>query len=420
VKPEREHFDVAVVGAGPAGLRAAEVAALSGARVCVIEAGRTPGRKFLLAGRSGLNLTHSEPFPSLVSRYGADAERLREILHSFSPTDVQAWSAGLGEPCQVGSSGRIFPKSWRAAPLLRAWLTRLDALGVTVRTQTRWTGFVDNTPSLTVQTVHGTETIGCAVSVLACGGASWPRTGSDGSWLPALSDLGVTTVPFGSSNAGLRVEWSPHVLAHSGEPIKDVALRHGNGPPVRGDLVIVNTGFQGGPAYSLASLVDQQRRQAAINLFIDVRPDLTEDVIAERLHRRRPGESSATLVKRLFGFPPATMALLNEWQRLPVDPIALADHLKNLVVPVTGADPIDRAISSTGGLAWTALSPELEILRLPGVFAAGEMIAWDAPTGGYLLQACLSTGGWAGRHAARFSGHLGNQRPGFSATPMDA
>ena len=435
-----ELFDVAVVGGGPAGLMAAEAAASAGAKVVVVEAGRMPGRKFLLAGRSGLNLTHHEPIDRFLAHYGPDQRLLRPIVEAFDPDALRQWCASLNEPCSVGTSGRVFPASWRAAPLLRAWLKRLDALGVTFRTSTQWTGFVDSGPSIAVQRRHhrvtgGTgptdpvgpdpvghdpanprrqdpvgqgpvadgpvETIRAGATVLACGGASWPRTGSDGAWVHVLSARGVLVGPWGPSNAGLRLQWSPYVQRFVGAPIKSVALRTADGRTVRGDLVVVASGLQGTPAYTVSS--EAARALAAsgtLTLTLDLRPDHTADELAQRLGARKAGESLSHALRRLAKLSPAAIALTNEFARAPHATDELAAYLKAVPLHIVGTESIERAISSSGGVAWNALDARLGVRGLHHVFAAGEMISWDAPTGGYLLQACFSTGAWAGTHAA--------------------
>ncbi len=423
-----ESFDVAVVGGGPAGLMAAEAAADAGAKVVVIEAGRTPGRKFLLAGRSGLNLTHHQPIDRFLAQYGPDQPLLRPMVEAFDPDALRQWSASLGEPCSVGTSGRIFPASWRAAPLLRAWLKRLDERGVAFRTSTRWNGFVDGGPSITVKPhapgapgqssetngdrrdvaadddthdVDADEVIRTRATVLACGGASWPRTGSDGAWVHPLSAQGVLVRPWGPSNAGLRLNWSPYLQRFVGEPIKGVALSSVDGRAVRGDLVVVAGGLQGTPAYTVSGAAARSfSATGTVTLNLDLRPDDSADRLAQRLAARKPGESLSNVLRRLAKLSPAAIALANEFARPPHETAALAAYLKALPLPVVGTESIERAISSSGGVAWNALDGRLGVRGLYHVFAAGEMIAWDAPTGGYLLQACFSTGAWAGTHAA--------------------
>ena len=411
-EPVARTVDVTVVGAGPAGLMAAAVAARHGASVLVIEACRTPGRKFLLAGRSGLNVTNSESTDRFLAQFGPNAPSLAPMLAAFTVDDLCAWSASLGQPTIIGSSGRVFPEAWRAAPLLRSWLASIAAIGVEIRTETTWTG-IDRVGRLLLANSEGRrERIATATTVLACGGASWPSTGSNGAWVGGLEPHGVRLVPFRPANAGLTVAWSNHMRRFVGQPIKDVlvaAVTTGSGespslvatPAVRGDLVVVGSGLQGTPAYTVSSVVAEavgHGRQA--ELRVDLRPDLDVDTIAERIARRRSGESTTNVLRRALRLSPVAIALANEADRAPALGHDLAQHLKAVPVPLTGTEGLRRAISSSGGIAWDELDEALRIRQLPSVFAAGEMIAWDAPTGGYLLHACLATGAWAGHHAA--------------------
>ncbi len=385
---------VVIIGGGPAGLMAAEVAATAGASVVLVEAARTPGRKFLLAGRSGLNLSNTAPADRFLAAYGSDASYLGPMLSAFDANALGRWSSSLGEPVVVGSSGRVFPASWRAAPLLRAWLRRLAELGVEIRTSTRWIGFDDVVAPITVGASESSRNWPARATVLACGGASWPRTGSDGRWVPVLSDRGVSVEGLRPANAGLTATWSAHLLRHEGAVLKDVSVLAPGGRPVRGDLVVVRTGLEGTPAYSLAA-----GTSGPSSILIDLRPDLTESELTDRLRSSRQGESNAHRLRRI-GMSAVAVALANEQARSPSEPEKLARHLKSVPVAMTGTAPLSRAISTAGGIRWSALTDELRIERLGPVFAAGEMIAWDAPTGGYLLHACLATGAWAGRHAA--------------------
>ncbi len=383
---------------------AAEHAAAAGASVLLIEAGRIPGRKLLVAGRSGLNLTNTEPPEPFLRRYGTSAEHLRPILDAFSVDDLRAWASSLGQPTIVGTSRRVFPEAWRAAQLLRAWLTRLRSAGVELRTETSWEG-IDDDGRAVVRHAGRVEHTASRATVLACGGASWPRTGSTGSWAEVLARSGVRSLPFRPANAGLTVAWSEHVRRFLGEPLKDVTLTvtsdKSGRRSVRGDLVVVGSGLQGTPAYSVSSLVAEAiGHNDRVELTVDLRPDLDVETIAERIARRRSGESTANVLRRALKLTPVAIALVNEVGRAPSLGLDLARHLKAVPLRVTGTEGLDRAISSAGGLPWDALDDHLQIRSLPSVFAAGEMIAWDAPTGGYLLHACLATGAWAGRHAA--------------------
>ena len=430
--------DVTIIGAGPAGLMAAEQAAAAGASVLLIEAGRLPGRKLLVAGRSGLNLTNTESADRFRRRYGSAAEQLRPILDAFSVDDLRTWASGLGVPTMVGTSGRVFPTAWRAAPLLRAWLAALRAAGVELRTETSWEDIDDDGRVVIRQTDH-VETISSRTTVLACGGASWPRTGSTGSWADVLARRGVRSRPFGPANAGLTVAWSDHMRRFLGEPLKNIALTVTSGTSgtsgtvtsgtatsgtsgtatsgtvtsgtvtsgtsgrrsVRGDLVVVGTGLQGTPAYTVSSSVaDAIGDDDLVELTIDLLPDLDVETVAERIARRRSGESAANVLRRALRLSPVAIAFVNEFGRAPSLGLDLARHLKAVPLRVTGTEGLDRAISTTGGLPWDALDDQLQIRSMPSLFAAGEMIEWDAPTGGYLLHACLATGAWAGRHAA--------------------
>ena len=396
--------DVTIIGAGPAGLMAAEHAAAAGASVLVIEAGRIPGRKLLVAGRSGLNLTNTETPDRFLRRFGTSAEHLGPILDAFSVDNVRAWASSLGQPTMVGTSRRVFPEAWRAAPLLRAWLARLRSAGVELRTETSWEG-IDDDGCVVVRHAGRVEHIASRATVLACGGASWPRTGSTGSWAEVLARRGVRSLPFRPANAGLTVAWSEHLRRFLGEPLKDVTLTvtsdRSARRTIRGDLVVVGSGLQGTPAYTVSSLVAEAiGHDDRVELTVDLRPDLDVETVAERIAQRRSGESTANVLRRALKLTPVAIALTNEAGRAPSLGLDLARHLKAVPLRVTGTEGLDRAISTAGGLPWDALDDGLQIRSLPSVFAAGEMIAWDAPTGGYLLHACLATGAWAGHHAA--------------------
>ena len=392
---------VLVVGGGPAGLMAAEAAARAGAAVTLAERMPSVGRKLLLAGRSGLNLTHAEPFGRVLARYGEAAPALRDALEGFPPERLRAWAAELGQETFVGSSGRVFPVAWKASPLLRAWLARLAALGVAIRTRHRWTGFGPD-GALHFDAPDGPVRIEAGAAVLALGGASWPRLGSDGTWVPVLREAGFAVAPLRPSNVALRIAWSDPVRSRfAGEPLKRVALRFGDATS-RGDAVVTEIGLEGGAVYPVsAALGEAAARGGEARLVVDLRPDLDRDALAARLARRRPGESTATLLRRT-GFAPVAGALAREAGPLPADPPELADRLKRLPLRVIGTDDAARAISSAGGLALSGLDGP-GLAGRPGVFAAGEMLDWDAPTGGYLLQACFATGHAAGEAAARFA-----------------
>ena len=392
---------VLVVGGGPAGLMAAETAARRGAAVILAERMPSVGRKLLLAGRSGLNLTHAEPFEAVLARYGDAAPALRAALEGFSPDRLRAWAAELGQETVVGSSGRVFPLAWKASPLLRAWLARLVELGVAIRTRHRWTG-LEADGAFRFEGPDGPVRIEADAAVLALGGASWPRLGSDGGWVPLLRDSGFAVTSLRPANVALRIAWSDPVRTRfAGEPLKRVALAFDT-VASRGDAVVTEIGLEGGAVYPVsAALGLAAARDGEARLLVDLRPDLDREALAARLARRRPGESTATLLRRA-GFAAVAGAVAREPGPLPADPAELADRLKRVPLRVIGTDDAARAISSAGGLRLSELDgPALR--RRPGLFAAGEMLDWDAPTGGYLLQACFATGHAAGEAAARFA-----------------
>ena len=374
---------VTVVGAGPAGLMAAEAAAGAGAEVTIVDQRRSFGRTLLLAGRSGLNLTHAEPLEVFLGRYGDGRAMLEPAIRAFPPDAVRAWADELGADTFVGSSGRVFPAAMRATGLLRAWTARLAGLGVAMRTGETWAGFADD-----------------GATVLALGGASWPSVGGDGSWCAHVETAGIQVVPFVASNAGVLVAWSAPLLERfEGVPIKNAALTAGV-RTVRGEPTITATGLEGGPIYALGPEL-----RSGHGLEIDLQPDLDADALAARLvDRRRPKDSVSTWLRK-GGLSPVDVALLRDTtgNRLPTEATAVADLAKAVPIPVEGLAPIDRAISTAGGVALDAIDDTGMLLDRPGTWVAGEMVAWDAPTGGYLIQACLSTGHRAGVAAARWA-----------------
>ena len=374
---------VTVVGAGPAGLMAAEAAASAGVDVTIVDQRRSFGRTLLLAGRSGLNLTHAEPLEVFLGRYGVGRAMLEPAIRSFPPDAVRAWADELGADTFVGSSGRVFPAAMRATGLLRAWTARLTGLGVAMRTGETWAGFADD-----------------GATVLALGGASWPSVGGDGSWLAHVETAGIPVVPFAASNAGVLVAWSTPLLERfEGVPIKNAALTAGS-RTVRGGPTITATGLEGGPIYALGPEL-----RSGHGLEIDLQPDLDATALVARLvDCRRPKDSLSTWLRK-GGLSPVDVALLRDatGNRLPTDAAAIADLAKAVPIPVEGLAPIDSAISTAGGVALDAIDNTGMLVDRPGTWVAGEMVAWDAPTGGYLIQACLSTGHRAGVAAARWA-----------------
>jgi hypothetical protein len=370
-----------------------------------------------------LNLTNSEPVAALLDHYGPQQQRLADAIAAFSPSDLRAWCAGLGEPTFIGTSGRVFPRSMRATPLLRAWLQRLNDLGVVLATRTRFTGWARRPDGsvdpgrITVAGTSATASVGAdlvaeltaGVVVLALGGASWPRVGSDGTWAATLGAAGVEVHPLRPANCGVMRTWTATFLErHVGSPVKNVAVTVAGAPPApaaRGDLVITNTGLEGGPVYSVSAEVRRTiDRSGSATLLVDLHPDLTEAEVAARLSRRRPKDSLSTALKRTLGLAPASIALLHEVcaRPLPTEPAGLAALVKAVPVVVEQTAPIDRAISSAGGIAFSEVDEWFMLRRLPGVFVAGEMLDWEAPTGGYLLQATFSTGAAAAHGALQW------------------
>ncbi|MEL6102461.1 MAG: TIGR03862 family flavoprotein [Pseudomonadota bacterium] len=381
-----------VIGAGPAGLMAAEELARAGLTVTVAEAMPSIGRKFLMAGKSGLNVTNTRPFDSFVGAYEPH-ERLRPMLAEFGPDQVCEWAQGLGQALFAGSSGHVFPTVMKASPLLRAWAGRLADLGVTILTRHRWVGGLPEMGG--AWRFDPAEPVEADIVILALGGASWRRLGSDGTWSEALADAGIPTVPFAPSNVGFRVVWSDHMRPHFGKPVKPVALIAGD-RDVRGEFVLSEQGIEGSGVYAVSSVL----RKGA-ELFVDLVPDLSDAAVQERLARARRGKTVSNLLRSLFRFDRVKIALVQEFARgVPITELPL----KRLPIPHLGPRPMDEAISTAGGVAWTALDDRLMLAQRPGVFCAGEMLDWDAPTGGYLLTACLATGRWAGRAAAAFAG----------------
>lgn len=387
--------NIAVIGGGPAGLRAAEVAVEDGADVTVYDAMRSVGRKFLVAGKSGLNLTNGEDFEAFLGRYsGTDfpAKLWREILGSFDNHALRIWAAGLGIDTFVANSGKVFPSpvngTIKAAPLLRRWIERLRKLGVRFQTRHRWIG-LDSDRQLRFLTEDGEVSRQHDAVILALGGASWPQTGSDGSWTSILENEGIEISPLTATNCGWEVDWPPALLGEAeGLPLKNLSLSAGDANR-RGELVITRYGLEGGPIYHLGPTL---RSMSPPEVFIDFKPDLSVDELTSRLGAVK--RNFVREARRRLKLDPAAAALLKHLpDRGPWKSAAqLANEIKNCRIPLTKPRPVAEAISSTGGIRWSELDEQLMLKKLPGIFLAGEMIDWEAPTGGYLMQGCFATG----------------------------
>jgi uncharacterized flavoprotein (TIGR03862 family) len=376
---------VAVIGAGPAGLIAAEILARAGCAVTVFDAMPSVGRKFLMAGRGGLNLTHSEPLDAFLARYRPQAPLLLDAVRAFPPAALIAWCEGLGIETFVGSSGRVFPKTLKASPLLRAWLRRLAGLGVEIRTRHRCIGL----SPLRFATPEGETEQAADAVLLACGGASWPRLGSDGAWASLLPDVAIA--PFAPSNAGVVIPWSAKLTPLFGTPLKRIALTHA-GRTVRGEAMLTATGLEGGAVYALSAPIREAiARDGEAHFTLDLRPDLTPDAVRAKLAARGRGETVSTMLRKALHLPPVAIALIQEARHSGATE-DLATLVKALPLATRSMAGLARAISSAGGIAWSELDDRFMLRKHPKIFAAGEMLDWEAPTGGYLLQACFATG----------------------------
>lgn len=383
-----------VIGAGPAGLMAAETLAGAGQRVVIADAMPSPARKFLMAGKSGLNLTKAEDRAAFAARItGSAAPQVQAALADFGPPEVAAWAEGLGAALFTGSTGRVFPVGMKASPLLRAWLARLESQGAVLRRRWRWTGWQDG--ALRFDTPEGIRLINASVTVLALGGASWPRLGSDGAWTGWLAQSGVPLTPLGPANMGFRVDWHPAMARHFGQPVKGTTLRAGD-LTSRGEWVITPSGIEGGAVYEVAAAL----RQGAAGT-VDLAPDMDISALTARFGKPRGRLSLGHWLRRCLG-DPVKVALLLEWggPTPATSPHDWAARAKNLPLRHAGPMGLERAISTAGGITGEGLGAGFALTALPGVFAAGEMLDWEAPTGGYLLSGCLATGRAAGRAAA--------------------
>ena len=397
---------IAIIGGGPAGLMAAEAASAAGAQVDLYDAMASVGRKFLLAGKGGLNLTHSEVTENFLSRYGARRPQITPILAAFGPTEVRAWARGLGIETFVGSSGRVFPTDLKAAPLLRAWLRRLRQAGVRFYVRHRWVGW-DEQGTLRFRTPEGSRSVQASAVVLALGGGSWPKLGSDGAWVPLLAARGIPIAPLQPANCGFDVRWGEHFrVKFAGNPVKSVAiaLRSDLGKEswYPGEFVITETGVEGGVIYALSATIREViRRKGMATLYLDLAPDRDLRRLTHDLSRPRGKRTLATHLHRQAHIEGVKAGLLREVVAKAdfADPIRLAGSIKSLPLELVAPRPLVEAISTAGGVPFEALDERLMICALPGLFCAGEMLDWEAPTGGYLLTACFATGQVAGAGA---------------------
>lgn len=398
---------VAIVGGGPTGLFAAEILAQAGIRIDLFERMPSLGRKFLMAGRGGLNLTHAEPLERFLTRYEPVAAPITDAVRAFPPDALRNWAEGLGQTTFIGSSGRVFPEALKASPLLRAWLARLDGLGVRVHLRHELRGW--NRGALVFGSPLGEIRHGADATLLALGGASWPRLGSDGRWTQLLADEGLAIAPLRPANAGVTLGWTPHFAGrHAGSPLKRIVFRLGR-HEAHGEAMITDAGLEGGAIYALGRPIRQAiDSKGFAGITIDLKPDFRPEFIARRLSETRAKDSFASRLRKAAGLQPNAVALINEAmilsrQSLPKDnPMAIAERVKALPLRITGMAGIERAISTAGGIAFEGLTADFMVRAKPGLFGAGEMLDWEAPTGGYLLQACFASGKAAAEGMIRF------------------
>jgi len=407
---------VAIIGGGPAGLMAAEVLIKSGIKVDVYDAMPSVGRKFLMAGKGGMNISNAEPFDRFLTRYGASRSYIETLLSDFGPGALVAWLKELGINTFTGSSGRIFPTDMKAAPLLRAWLHRLRAAGVVFHVRHQWLGWTENS-DLRFNTANGEKTSAADATILALGGGSWPQLGSTGAWVPLLHDKTVTINPLKPANCGFEVDWSEYFRSRfAGQPLKSVQLSliaAGQQISQKGEFVITQTGLEGGLIYSLSALLrDEIAAVGSVTVYIDLAPDNDFDTLLGKVSIPRGKQSLANHLRKRLKLSAVKIALLHEVLSTDdcADPMRLCTTIKALPIKLTGARPIEEAISSAGGICFSAIDDKLMLSAMPGVFCAGEMLDWEAPTGGYLLTACFATGRMAGLGALAWCQQIQHKR----------
>ena len=412
---------VTVIGGGPAGLMAAEVISTqsNAVKVDVYDSMPSLGRNFLMAGKSGLNITHSEPFEQFISRYGKRRIQIELMLKNFGPEELRQWVHGLGIETFVGTSGRVFPVGMKASPLLRAWLKRLNDSGVTFHLRHKWTGFQEPAPAafpsaenrgfsiLNFETPDGKKEVKADAVILALGGGSWARLGSDGAWAPWLTQVGAEIKPLCPSNCGFDVEWSPHFREQfEGHPIKSVVLSFGSFRQ-QGEFIVTKEGVEGSLIYAASAMIrDEIFARGRAGISLDLAPNRSHEWLIEKLSRSRGSRSIASHLEKTVGIKGVKAGLLREF--VPKEDFAneerLAYFIKNLPVPLIATRPLDEAISSAGGVTFESLDEHLMLRTMPGVFCAGEMLDWEAPTGGYLLTACIASGYVAGNGVLNWLG----------------
>ncbi|MCP5098456.1 MAG: TIGR03862 family flavoprotein [Chloroflexi bacterium] len=398
---------VAIIGAGPAGLMAAEVLSQANIHVNVYDAMPSAGRKFLIAGKGGLNITHSEPIEPFLSRYGTRQSQIAPLLAKFGPAHIRQWVKGLGFDTFVGSSGRIFPSDMKAAPLLRAWLQRLRNDGVNFHFRHRWQGW-DDAGALQFEMPDGQKTVSSDATILALGGGSWAKLGSDGAWVPLLEQHGIPIAPLKPSNCGFDVAWSDHFRTRfAGHPLKSVILTFTDSQDVtfhrQGEFIVSEDGVEGSLIYAVSALIrdEIERRGETAVIHLDLTPNKTEQQLHAKLSRPRGSRSMSSHLKSRIGIKGVKAGLLHEFVPKSdfTDPAKLAAAIKALPIPLIAPRPLDEAISTAGGVLFEALDDHLMVRTIPGLFCAGEMLDWEAPTGGYLLTACFASGRAAAKGA---------------------